>query len=191
MFIRSERLFLRPGWPEDWAELHTLIDDEAVVRNLARAPWPYTPDHARAFAGLPQAPRHPHFLVTLPGESGAKLVGCVGLREGEDGETALGYWIARRHWGCGYATEAARAVLPLARMLGHRRIIAWHFADNPASGHVLRKAGFRATGEIRLRTSPARKGAAPARGYVNDLADAGRDEAAGGDGDASAVMRAA
>lgn len=50
MFIRSERLFLRPGWPEDWAELLALIDDESVVRNLARAPWPYSPADARAFA---------------------------------------------------------------------------------------------------------------------------------------------
>ena len=33
MFIRSERLFLRPGWPEDWTELFALIDDEAVVRD--------------------------------------------------------------------------------------------------------------------------------------------------------------
>ena len=27
MFIRSERLFLRPGWPEEWAELLALIDE--------------------------------------------------------------------------------------------------------------------------------------------------------------------
>ena len=40
MFIRSERLFLRPGWPEEWAELLALIDDQGVVRNLASAPWP-------------------------------------------------------------------------------------------------------------------------------------------------------
>ncbi|WP_370073167.1 GNAT family N-acetyltransferase [Novosphingobium sp. THN1] len=54
MFIRSERLFLRPAWPEDWAELHALIDDEAVVRNLSRAPWPYGPDDAKRFVAVPQ-----------------------------------------------------------------------------------------------------------------------------------------
>ncbi|MDG2004006.1 MAG: GNAT family N-acetyltransferase, partial [Novosphingobium sp.] len=36
MFIRSERLFLRPAWPEDWEELYPLIADYDVVRNLAR-----------------------------------------------------------------------------------------------------------------------------------------------------------
>ena len=35
MFFRSERLFLRPGWPEDWAEILTTINDEGVVCNLA------------------------------------------------------------------------------------------------------------------------------------------------------------
>ena len=155
MFIRSERLFLRPGFPEDWAELHALIDDEAIVRNLARAPWPYGPEDAKSFASLPQAGKHPHFFITLPGSHGSRLVGSVGLlRNGE--ETELGYWIGRRHWGQGYATEAARAVLNFARSCGHCRVIATPFVDNEASARVLAKAGFRATGEVRHIHSPAR-----------------------------------
>lgn len=156
MFIRSERLFLRPGWPEDWEELLSRIADEEVVRNLAKAPWPYTADDARWFASQDQDQRLPHFFVTLPTASGpAQLIGCVGLGEIE-GEVELGYWFARAHWGRGFATEAARAVLSLARTLGHRRIVAGHFVDNPASGRVLRKAGFRPTGKMRQRFSLAR-----------------------------------
>ncbi len=160
MFIRSERLFLRPGWPEDWAELHALIDDEAVVRNLARAPWPYGPDEARSFAASAQGTRHPHFFVTLPGAAGARLIGCAGLAE-EDGETVIGYWVAQQHWNKGYATEAVRAVLTLASTLGHCRIFARHFIDNAASARVLAKAGFSPTGEIRLGRSAARRDAEP------------------------------
>ena len=156
MFIRSERLFLRPGWPEDWQELLGGIADEGVVRNLARAPWPYTADDARWFASQPQDPRLPHFFVTLPTSlAPAELIGCVGLAEVE-GEVELGYWFARKHWGKGYATEAARAVLRLAKVLGHREIVAGHFSDNPASGAVLRKAGFVPTGRLRQRFSLSR-----------------------------------
>ena len=155
MFTRSERLFLRPLWPEDWAELHPLVDDEALARNLARVPWPYRADDARAFASLPQDPRHPHFLVTRPGEAGARAIGVVGFAEC-DGETELGYWIAQAEWGQGYATEAARAALAVARTLGHRRIVSGHFVDNPASGRVLAKLGFVRTGHARMRHSPAR-----------------------------------
>lgn len=169
MFIRSERLFLRPGWPEDWAELHALIDDEAVVRNLARAPWPYSPDDARAFAASPQGTRHPHFFITLPGAHGSRLVGGVGLARDCD-ESVVGYWIAQAHWGKGYATEALRSILSLARTLGHGRIVAHRFADNPASGRVLEKAGFCPTGEIRLGRSAARREAAPAIVHAIDLA---------------------
>ncbi len=156
MFIRSERLFLRPGWPEDWRELLARIADEEVVKNLAKAPWPYTPDDARWFASQPQDQRLPHFFVTLPTAAGpAELVGCIGLGE-IDGEVELGYWFARDHWGKGYATEAARAVLRLAKVLGHRKLVAGHFVDNPASGSVLRKVGFKPTGQLRQRYSVAR-----------------------------------
>ncbi len=167
MFFRSERLFLRPGWPEDWEEILARIADEGVVRNLASAPWPYTAEDAKAFVQRPQDARLPHFLVTLPGADGATLIGSVGLGRdllghdtsgGDDIE--LGYWIAREHWGRGYATEAVRAVLCLARALGHRRLVADHFVDNPASGRVLRKAGFRSTAQKRLRHSRGRDGEA-------------------------------
>ena len=47
MFHRSERLLLRPPWPEDWQAVHAGIADEGVVRNLARAPWPYAEEDAR------------------------------------------------------------------------------------------------------------------------------------------------
>jgi RimJ/RimL family protein N-acetyltransferase len=173
MFIRSERLFLRPGWPEDWAELFDLIDDEAVVRNLARAPWPYGPEDARAFAGLVQDGRHPHFFITLPGADGAQLIGSVALMPDDHARPSappmLGYWVARSHWGRGFATEAARALLSVATTLGHRRIAASHFIDNPASGRVLAKLGFRSTGEIRPGKSPARADVAPTLGYALDL----------------------
>jgi RimJ/RimL family protein N-acetyltransferase len=162
MFIRSERLFLRPGWPEEWADLLALIDDESVVRNLARAPWPYTAEDAKAFAARQHERMLPNFFVTLPGAEGARLIGSVGLgRDG--GQVELGYWIGRPYWGQGYATEAARAVLSLARTLGHKRVLASHFVDNPASGRVLRKLGFCPTGVVRDRFSLGRGGEAPAQ----------------------------
>lgn len=168
MFIRSERLFLRPAWPEDWQELHGLIADEQVVRNLARAPWPYTADHARDFARAPHERMIPNFFVTLPDSQGARLIGCAGLaRDGEQVE--LGYWIGKSHWGKGFASEAARAVLAVARALGHRRIVASHYIDNPASGRVLEKSGFRRTGRVVERFSAGRGMKGIAREYAIDF----------------------
>lgn len=161
MFIRSERLFLRPGWPEDWTELLGQVADEQIVRNLASAPWPYTAQATRDCAAQPQAPRYPHFMVTLPTGDGSRVIGTVGLTPAEGG-SEMGYWIAQEQSNRGYATEAVRAVIRLARTLGHERLVAYHFVDNPASGRVLHKAGFAQTGQIGLRYSLGRGEQAPA-----------------------------
>lgn len=155
MFIRSERLFLRPGWAEDWPELCSTIQDAGIVRNLVHAPWPCRPEHADAFQRSMQRQDFPRFLITLPSSAGSAVIGCVWL-ESRDQEIELGCWIARDHWGHGYATEALRAVLSLADALGHRRIVARHFHDDPASGRILEKTGFSRTGRRTSRFSPAR-----------------------------------
>lgn len=178
MFFRSERLFLRPAWPEDWQDLHGAIADEGVIRNLARAPWPYGPEDARIFVGLPQDEKFPRLLITLPSASGTRLIGGAGIHS-EAGDVTLGYWIARAHWGQGYATEAARSLVCLARALGHRRLVADHFVDNPASGRVLRKAGFRANGRKRMLHSLGRGGEAPTIGYEIELDAVSGDNGAG------------
>lgn len=166
MFHRSERLLLRPPWPEDWSQVLGGIADEGVVRNLARAPWPYSAEDARRFVKLPVDPMYPRFLITRARD--AALIGCIGI-DLTEGEVELGYWIARPYWGQGYATEAGRAVLDVARMLGHERIVASHFLDNPASGRVLTKLGFEATGRVVKRHSCGRGEEAPCAEYEFDL----------------------
>lgn len=156
MFAVTARLFLRPGWPEDAGTLFTAINDEAIVRNLARAPWPYRMDDARQFLSLPANPATIRCLIFSRTTASPQLIGCIGIDQ-EDGQDAeLGYWIVRAHWGQGYATEAGRAVLDTARALRHRHLVASHFIDNPASGSVLRKLGFGQTGQVSRRFSRGR-----------------------------------
>ena len=170
MFHRSQNLLLRPIWPEDWRGVFAGIADEGVVRNLARAPWPYGEDDARRFAQMPVEPLFPRFLVTRA--SDAAVVGCVGIDPSEDtpGAIELGYWIARPFWGQGIATEAGEAALKVARALGHDEARAAHFLDNPASGRVLMKLGFEPTGRIVERHSCGRGEKAPTAEYALNLA---------------------
>ena len=49
MFVRTERLLLRPGWSQDAPALFEAIGDARIVRNLATAPWPYRPEDAAAW----------------------------------------------------------------------------------------------------------------------------------------------
>ena len=167
MFHRSERLLLRPPWPEDWNLVLDGIADEGVVRNLASAPWPYDANDARKFVQLPIDPMYPRFLITRARD--AALVGCIGIDAHHDGDVELGYWIARPFWGQGLATEAGRAVLEIARTLGHRKIAGSHFLDNPASGRVLAKLGFTPTGRVVERHSCGRGAKAPTAEYELSL----------------------
>ena len=168
MFARTRRLTLRPAWPEDAPALAAAIGHEAVVRMLARAPLPYTLADAQTFAAKPRGAEEPVFTIETH-EDGPRLVGGIGIHAEEDG-AQLGYWLAPDVWGRGYATEAGRAVVAMARhALPIRRLSAWHFADNPASGRVLAKLGFRPTGETAARPSRARAGIAPSIAYALDL----------------------
>jgi RimJ/RimL family protein N-acetyltransferase len=169
MFYRSERLFLRPAFPEDSRAVYNGICDAGVVAMLVSAPWPYRMADAEEFCARQVPANAPRFLITLPHSASAPVIGTIGLDEKDDG-LELGYWIARDHWGRGYAAEAGRAMLALARVRGHRRLQAGHYVDNPASGRVMRKIGFRETGEIRPAFCRARGGdMVLSRRYAIDL----------------------
>lgn len=158
MFARTERLLLRPGWAEDAPALARAIGEEAIVRNLARVPWPYDEGMARAFLAAEREPRLPDFLIFARTRGAPRLVGGCGFSRTPDGGVEYGYWIARAHWGLGYATEAGRAALAIARTLRLGAIVAGHFVDNPASANVLRKLGFRPVGRVVNRHSTGRGG---------------------------------
>lgn len=166
MFIRSERLFLRPGWPEDLEDLLNALSDEAVQRTAAAVPLPSTRQGAHDYLRRAVDPRLPHFFMYLRSTPGAKLVGGIGLAQrGEDVE--LGYWIAAAYRGRGYALEAVRAMVEHARALGHRRLVVKHLAEDEASVNVLEAAGFRGSAGHVSRPRPA-IGGAP-RIFVADL----------------------
>ena len=151
MFARTQRLTLRPGWPEDAPALVTAIAHEAVAFKLSRLPWPYTLADAESWLGTPPRPgNHAMLIFAHDRDATPELVGGIGLHPHE-AAPEIGYWLTPSAWGRGYATEAGRAAVAIARhALGLPRLLGRHMVDNPASGHVLRKLGFRETGHGRL-----------------------------------------
>lgn len=170
MFARTQRLLLRPGFPEDAPALAAAIADQGIVRNLATAPWPYALRDAEAFLAAPRDPTLPSFLILERTTAAPRLVGACGLGRRDSGAVEMGYWIARSHWGRGIATESGHALIEIARALRLAVLEASHFLDNPASGRVLEKLGFQPSGIVASRRSCARGGGAPARFYRLRLA---------------------
>ncbi|HJP68042.1 MAG TPA: GNAT family N-acetyltransferase [Sphingomicrobium sp.] len=176
MFARTQRLLLRPGFPEDAPALASAIADEAIVRNLAGAPWPYQVRDAEAFLASPRDPVLPSLLIFRRGTSAPQLVGSCGLGRRPSGSVELGYWIAKPFWGQGYATEACTALVDIARTLGLTSLEGSHFLDNPASARVLEKLGFEPLGIVAPRMSCARGEQIPARLMRLELACTGCNE---------------
>jgi RimJ/RimL family protein N-acetyltransferase len=131
-------------------------------------PYPFTLENAQAFVRRARAvdpEREAIFAPELPGEG---PIGVLGFHP-KEGEAApeVGYWLGRPYWGEGLATEALVAAMDWAgRDWGRRWVRASHFADNPASGAVLVKAGFLYTGEVAVRPCAARGEPTPARWMV-------------------------
>jgi RimJ/RimL family protein N-acetyltransferase len=160
MFVRTDRLMLRPGWIEDAPAVQRAINsDPAIARNTARIPWPYTLADAESYLRGQQDSSDSWSLLAFARTARApRLVGGVGIHPDDEGHE-IGYWIARPFWGLGFATEAAAAMLRAAReSLKLESVHSGHFVDNPASGRVLRKLGFRPTGQVVKRHSIARGG---------------------------------
>lgn len=153
MFVRTERLFLRPGWVEDLDDLLEVLDDDSDGGPRARsaadtaslAALPRTHDAWQAYLAMPRNPRLPHFFMYLRSARGARLVGGIGLGA-HRGAPEVRYWIAADYRGRGFALEALRAVVEQARTLGHHQLIAKYPGGDAALCRVLEAAGFEDAG---------------------------------------------
>ncbi|MBL9031210.1 MAG: GNAT N-acetyltransferase [Phycisphaerae bacterium] len=149
--LRTSRLILRAFTLDDAEATVRICGQRIVAATTLRIPHPYSLADARAWLGmlpdLAASDRGVVFAITLDGA----VIGSIGLTVDRPHSRAeIGYVIDPSHWGKGYATEAARAVVEHAfGTLALRRLFAWHFSRNPASGRVLAKAGFTREGSQR------------------------------------------
>ncbi|GAE34749.1 GNAT family N-acetyltransferase [Halalkalibacter akibai] len=62
----------------------------------------------------------------------------------------MAYWVGKKYWGNGYATEAAKAVLEFAFYeKNYNKVFARCFLSNTASGRVIEKSGIKKEGILR------------------------------------------
>ncbi len=140
-------LRLRPPVEADIPALVEIANDPEIARWTAQLPNPYDAGHAMEFIAQANSDRlqNKDIVLLIERLADGKLAGVIHLSF-EDGTGRLGYWIARRHWKLGYATQAVRRMARLAfRQLGLARLVADVMADNRPSCRVLEKAGFTAS----------------------------------------------
>jgi ribosomal-protein-alanine N-acetyltransferase len=117
---------------------------------MDRFPSPYTLEDAVNWVSF-LANQYPlvNFAITINDE----VIGGIGLEPRQDvyRKTAiLGYWLSEELWGRGIMPEAVKLVTEYAfTQLDFIRIQASVYSKNPASMHVLEKAGYVIEGIMR------------------------------------------
>jgi RimJ/RimL family protein N-acetyltransferase len=144
-FLQTERLGFRP-WSESDIELAAALWSDPEVTRFIGGPYSRERVQERlskeiAAWRFDRIQYWPIFLLST-----GEHVGCCGLRpkKPEEKILELGFHLRPAHWGFGYASEAARAVVGYAfRTLGARGLFAGHNPANEASRRLLKKLGFR------------------------------------------------
>ena len=141
--LETERLQLRRPTLADVKAITRLASDRRIAENT-RLPHPYSQEHAVAFVratasdGTDMA-----FLI----EHNFAPIGMAGINFGEREAPELGYWLGFEHWGQGFGTEAARAVIDyFFEEFAHEQLFASARVVNPRSRNILEKCGFQWTG---------------------------------------------
>ena len=154
--IRTRRLLIRAFRHEDARWLQPIVADPAVVRYLPEKVM--DADATREVLGRliasyeKNAPgRIVKFTAAVLLSESEELIGWVGLGalDFEPGSIELYYGYGPAHWGHGYATEAAAAMLEFGfDVVGLDRIIGIVHAENTSSRKLLRKLGMRLRGHL-------------------------------------------
>lgn len=142
--IRTERLVLTAPTMAHAPEIARLANNKNVHKWMARLPFPYEQKDAEFFIQH-VVPSKEEACFAIEAEN--RLLGIAGLTFAHDQVPELGYWLGESHWGQGYASEAARALVEAARAAGASALRSRALKENLGSRNVLRKAGFVEVGE--------------------------------------------
>lgn len=148
--ISTPRLQLRPPTINDVEGLWPHVSDPDITRYLAWEPHADRSITAAMIESLCQAQKDRksfHWLVCVDNVI-AGLVSLIDVRGTHRSwiidRAELSYWLGKNFQGHGYATEAGREVMKFGfSQLRLHKIIVAHAADNPPSGRVAERLGFR------------------------------------------------
>lgn len=148
--IETGRLLLRPPHADDVEDMARLANNYAVARMLASMPHPYFAADAREFldrlaAGVAKADKADCVYAITRADNGT-FMGICGIHEdlARFELPFIGYWLGEPHWGAGYATEAARAMVSLFfKVTAGETLMVSCRTENTRSRAIILKCGGR------------------------------------------------
>lgn len=146
--IRTRRLMLRRQSLHDFEGFFAMSKDHQVMKYIGDGSifhWTREVAFKKFKDQVADIKTNPLGVMSVHRQSDASYLGwCAISHSGFLNDNELGYRFRRDAWGCGYATEAAAAMLSTVyRATEVDRILACAHPDNKASIRVLEKLGFR------------------------------------------------
>ncbi len=142
--IQTARLLLRrPALSDAEAIFRRYASDPVVTRYLSWHTHRTVAD-TQAFLAWDQTEwqRAPSGSYLIFQREDDRLLGSTGLSFKTPTRAITGYVFAQDAWGQGFAKEALKAMVELARQTGVQRLEAVCHVDHKPSAHVLEKCGF-------------------------------------------------
>lgn len=136
--LETTRLRLRTVKEDDWSVLHEYYSDEESTRYTTLQPLSEE-ESRRTVASMERHwQRHGYGPYLVEDKASAAVLGIVGLWYPKQWpEPEIKWALLRKHWGQGYAGEAARAVQAMAaRQLPQLHLISLIHCDNHASARL-------------------------------------------------------
>ena len=150
--LETDRIILRPWLDSDADTLFKYASDPEVG---PRAGWPPHKSVEESLQIIRTVFNNDQTWAIVLKETG-EAIGCMGyytygesnISIGEN-DAESGYWVARPYWNQGICTEALQLLIDYCfNVKGFHTLWSDFFVDNPASGRVMEKCGFRDTGKI-------------------------------------------
>ncbi|MEX0330754.1 MAG: GNAT family N-acetyltransferase [Puniceicoccaceae bacterium] len=153
--IPTKRLLLRDVRPKDLSSYRKNFVNYSIIRHLSNVvPWPYPKDGIEEF----------YYKILLPNQCKTRwswgiiektnpeeLIGLIEIWKPSNPDNR-GFWLAEKHWGKGYMSEAADAVTDFAfNTLNWEKLILTNALGNERSRRIKEKAGA-----IRIRIEKAK-----------------------------------
>ena len=150
--LNTDRLRLRKLRRTDAEDFFRFAGSASVTKFML---WNPHADLAESVASIEkslvryEAGRYYRWAISL--QENDLLIGIIDLLGFNEARNtcSFAYMLAEDHWGSGFGTEALKAVLDFAfQELKVSAVEADHFAENAASGAVMRKVGMHCCGTV-------------------------------------------
>jgi len=146
MILETERLVLDTWQSSDWTAFRPIATDPEVMRCITGG-IPWTDEQIRSFVDrqVRLYAERGYCRWKLIEKSTTGLIGFCGVGVWRDVlDPEIGWWLARRCWGRGLATEAARPALRDAfDRVRLERIVSIAMPENRASTRIMEKLGLK------------------------------------------------